>query len=392
MTSPADRLTASARAVPGSGIREIYNRVAGRDDVLHLEVGEPDFRTPEHIVRAGVEAAERGVGYTQTAGTLELREALVEKLERLNGLQYGTDQVLATQGAVEGVAAVFAAFLDPGDEALLPDPAWPNYRALAILNGATPVTYRLRQSADFQPDLDEIARKLTPRTKLLVVNSPGNPTGSVFSEADLEAIVSLARANGTLVVADEVYEELVFEGPSVNVATFDPEWVIGVYSFSKTYAMTGWRIGYIAAMPEIAAVLTRIQEPVISCVSGISQAGAIAAVRGPQDSVREMRDAYMRRRDAAIEVTATFGIDVTRPGGAFYLMLPLAPGADSMRAAISLVDEGVAVAPGSAFGEVAADTLRISLASSEATIREAIGRIGKWYEVTSAGAAVSSAP
>ena len=333
--SNAYRLSAAALAVPPSGIREIFNLVAGRDDVLHLEVGEPDFPTPEHIVEAGVAAARRGVGYTQTAGLLELREAVCEKLARVNGLEYTPDQVLVTQGGAEAIAVLFAAAFSPGDEVLLPDPAWPNLNMLAILNGATPVFYAGDPAAGFRPDVDEIATKLSPRTRLLILNSPANPTGAVIPERDVRRVVELAVANGTLVVSDEVYEELIFEGGPVSAAAFDPDGVVGVYSFSKTYAMTGWRVGYMAAPREIAATLGHIQEPFISCVSGVSQAAALAALQGPQDCVREMREAYRTRRDLVVNLLADAGIAVVPPGGAFYQMLPLAPGADSRLAAIS---------------------------------------------------------
>ena len=377
-----ERLTQAARQVPASGIREIFNLVAGRDDVLHLEVGEPDFPTPTHVVEAGIEAARRGVGYTQTAGLLELREGLTEKLKRVNGLDYGPGQVLVTQGGAEAVAVLFAATLSPGDEVLLPDPAWPNLNMLAVLNDARPVFYEGDPADGFRPRVVDIERKLTPRTKLIVLNSPANPTGAVIPERDVERIVSLAAANGTLVISDEVYEELVFDGRAVSAATLNPDWVVGVYSFSKTYAMTGWRIGYMAAPQEIADTIERIQEPYISCVSGITQAGALAALRGAQDCVAEMRDAYRARRDLVVELLADEGIDVEPPGGAFYLMLPLAPGADSRLAAISLVERGVAVAPGSAFGRVARSHLRLSLARSEETLREALSRITTWYRET----------
>jgi len=377
-----ERLTTAARAVPGSGIREIFNLAVGRDDVLHLEVGEPDFPTPPHVVEAAVQAARRGVGYTQTAGLLELREAIAEKLKRVNGLDYAPNQILVTQGGAEAIAVLFAAIVSPGDEVLLPDPAWPNLNMLAVLSESTPVFYAGDPSDGFRPRAEEIVAKLTPRTKLLVLNSPANPTGAVTPADDVRAIVSAAAANGTIVISDEVYEELVFEGPAVSAATFDPEWAIGVYSFSKTYAMTGWRIGYMAAAPEIAEVIERIQEPYISCVSGITQAGALAALRGPQECVAEMREAYRARRDVVAGLLADNDIDVEPPGGAFYQMMPLAPGADSRLAAISLVDRGVAVAPGSAFGRVSEGYLRLSLARSEPVLRDALERITTWYRET----------
>jgi aspartate/methionine/tyrosine aminotransferase len=189
-------------------------------------------------------------------------------------------------------------------------------------------------------------------------------------------------------VSDEVYDELVFDGFAANAAKFGAEQVIGIYSFSKTYAMTGWRVGYVACDRELAAVLAKVQVPLVSCVSSVGQAAALAALEGPQDCVREMRDAYESRRDLVVGMLARAGIDVHVPAGAFYLMFPLARGADSRRAALDLVEHGVAVAPGSAFGQVAADCLRLSLAANEATLRTGIDRILGWCRKTDAGASL----
>ena len=381
------RLSAFARSVPGSGIREIAHLVAARADVLHLEYGEPDFNAAPHIVEAAAEAARRGARYTPTPGPIELRAALADKLQRVQGLTYAPEQVVATAGGAQALAAVFAALVEPGDEVLLPDPGFPNFAMNALLHGAVPVYYALDPANGFHPDPEQIDALLTPRTKLLVLNSPSNPTGAVIPAGDMQRIVESAAANATYVLSDEVYDQLIFDaGSPVAAARFAPEWVVGVYSFSKSYAMTGWRLGYTAASPVLAALLARLQEPLISCTSALAQAGAMAALAGPDDCLVEMRASYQRRRDVVVARLAAAGVKVAVPEGAFYCMLPLAPGADARLAALALVDEGVACAPGTAFGSVARSHLRLSLAASESTLTEAVDRITAWMRRTDGGA------
>jgi aspartate/methionine/tyrosine aminotransferase len=386
-------LSPLALGVPPSGIREIVNLVVTRPpgEVLRLEIGEPDFATPAHVVEAAVEAARRGVGYTQSFGILPLREALGERIRRVGGLDYGPDEITVTQGGVQGVSAVFAALLSPGDEVLIPDPAWPNYEMLALLRGAVPVAYPLLPVDGFVPDPDDIASRITSRTKVIVLNSPGNPTGTVFPPDVVRAIVELGARRDLWVLTDEVYDELVFEGEPANAAQHGRDGVVAVYSFSKTYAMTGWRVGYVAAPKELSTLLGTVQEPLLSCISGVSQHAALAALEGPQDCVATMRDSYRARRDLLVGLLRDGGFDVVEPHGAFYQMLPLAPGADSRRAALDLLGDGVAVAPGTAFGAVAADHFRLSLASREAVLREAVERIIAWAERTDGGAALGGA-
>lgn len=388
--APADaesRISAFARSVPGSGIREIAHLVAGRADVLHLEYGEPDFNAAPHIVEAAAEAARRGARYTPTPGPIELRAALADKLHRVQGLTYAPEQVVATAGGAQALAAVFAALVEPGDEVLLPDPGFPNFAMNALLHGAVPVYYPLDPSNGFHPDPEQVNALLTARTKLLVLNSPSNPTGAVIPAGDMERIVESAAANATYVLSDEVYDQLIFDaGSPVPAARFAPEWVVGVYSFSKSYAMTGWRLGYTASSPALAAVLARLQEPLISCTSALAQAGALAALAGPDDCLLEMRAAYQRRRDVVVERLAAAGVNVAAPEGAFYCMLPLALDADARLASLALIDEGVACAPGTAFGRVARSHLRLSLAASESTLTEAVDRITAWMRRTDGGA------
>lgn len=387
------RASESARQVPPSGIREIVNLVASRPpgSVLRLEVGEPDVPTSAHIVRAAVAAAESGVGYTQSAGTLELRAALSDRLRRVMDVEVPPERVVVTQGGVQGSGAVIWALAEPGDEVLVPDPGWPNFEMQVRLRGALPVRYPLRPAAGFVPDPDEVLALVTERTRLLVINSPGNPTGAVFPPDVVQALVMGAARRGVPVLSDEVYDELVFEGRPSRAMAVDPDAVVSLHSFSKTYAMTGWRVGYVAAPPWLAPVLATLQEPLVSCISGVSQAAALAAVLGPQDFVTTMRDTYRARRDLTVAALARHGLAVVRPQGAFYAMVGLAPGVDSRLAALDLLHDGVAVAPGSAFGDVAADHVRLSLASSEATLTAAVERIAAWAERTSVGAALGQA-
>jgi aspartate/methionine/tyrosine aminotransferase len=380
------RIGKTAAQVPGSGIREIVNLVIERPDgVLRLEIGEPDAPTPEHIVDAAAEAARRGVGYTASAGTAALRTALAARLHRVHGLEYEPDDVIVAQGAVQGLAVAFTALLAPGDEVLIPDPAWPNYEMQALMLGAVPVHYPLRPENGFVPDPVDVAARYTPRTRVLVLNTPSNPTGAVFPREIVAELVAEAARRDAVVLSDEVYDELIFEGEPAVAAALDREHVVGVYSLSKTYAMTGWRVGYLAAPGWLAPTLVRLQEPMLSCISAVSQAAALAAIEGPQDCVAAMRESYRTRRDLVVELLTDAGIDVVRPAGAFYQMVPLAAGVDSRVSALDLVTHGVSVAPGTSFGDEARDQFRISLASSTTVLSRAIGRLTQWYDRTDAG-------
>jgi aspartate aminotransferase len=371
--------TTAATRLPHSGIREIVDlAIAAPHPVIRLEIGEPDFATPAHVVDAAFEAARVRTSYVQTAGIPELRDALAARLTRATATSVPMERVLITHGAVQAVDAVLSAVLAPGDEVLVPDPAWPNYQMQATLLGARAVTYALRPDDAFQPDIDEIRRLVTPRTRAIVLNSPNNPTGAVLPPHILAAVVDLAVERDLLVVSDEVYDEIVFEGVHSYAAALSSDHVVSVHSFSKTYAMTGWRVGYALVPAWLADTVTRILELETSCVSSVTQAAAFAAITGPQDVVGEMRDAYRSRRDVAVGVLAQAGIDIVVPRGAFYLMLPLDPHTDSRAAALDLVNAGVSFAPGSAFGASAPHHLRVSLASSEDRIREGLQRFLAW--------------
>ena len=376
-----------AEAIPTQQVRAIINMVMGRPDVLRLEMGQPNFPTPPHIVEAAVASMRAGSGYTYAAGTPELREALADHETRVSGVPTDPSQIVVTQGGVQGVDLLMSVLVRAGDEVLLPDPAWPNFQMSALLHGATPTFYPLDPARGFQPDADDLIARITPRTSLVILNSPGNPTGTVLDRAVVARVVAHAASRGVAVLSDEVYRDLVFDGQvPTSFRDLDPETVVVLHSLSKTYSMTGWRIGWLVLPPSLAAATERAQEPHLSCLPTFTQAGAVAAVTGSQEPLEEMRAAYERRRDLAVAGLEAESIAHVRPSGAFYLMFPLAEGASAWDATIDLIERHtVAVSPGTGYGRVTADFLRISLASSDEHLAEGVRRIGSWFRETEGG-------
>jgi aspartate/methionine/tyrosine aminotransferase len=362
-----------------SGIREVMELAQAIPDAIHLEVGEPGFPTPVHIVEAAHLAAQAGfTKYTASAGMLSLRKLLVGKLKDLNGLEVAPESIVVTPGAVTAIATAIMAVVEPGDEVLLPDPGWPNYQMMVPAAGAVAVLYPLSAENGFTPDLAALDRLVTPRTKAMVINSPGNPTGAVFSRDVVLQLLAFARRHDLYLISDEVYEQMLFEGEHVSPARFDSDGrVVTVSGFSKTYAMTGWRLGYAVAAQPLAAQIAKLQEPFVSCASAVSQKAGEAALTGPQDCVREMVDEYRRHRDTAAGILTAAGVSFFRPQGAFYAMVDIAAcGLDSYAFSRRLLQEvHVAVAPGATFGPSAAGYVRVSLASPAAAVEEGVGRL-----------------
>jgi aspartate/methionine/tyrosine aminotransferase len=374
--------------MPVSRIREVMEIAWADPEAIHLEVGEPDFSTPEHVVEAAHEAARAGLTrYAPNAGLPELREALAEKVTRRNSYGARPDQVVVTQGGIQALYLALRALLEPGDEVLLPDPAWPNYRMIAHLLGARVLSYPLVAEGAFLPRLEDLKRLVTPRTRVILVNSPSNPLGTVVSRELMEGLLAFARRRGLWFISDEVYDEVVFDDVFVSAgALADPsDRLVSIYSFSKVYAMTGWRVGYLVAPPDLARILTGMQEPIVSCVNTPAQMAALAAVTGPQDVVREMSEAYRARRDELLGVLDRGGLPSSRPSGAFYVWTDVsAAGAPSMDFARSLLGrEHVAVAPGSAFGELGEGYVRLSLASSREDLLEGSSRLVEFVRLLS---------
>jgi aspartate aminotransferase/aminotransferase len=365
-----------------SGIREIMGLAQTMPDVIHLEVGEPGFPTPPHIVEAAHQAARDGfTKYTANAGLLSLRTLICEKLARRNHIQTFPENIVVTPGAVTGIATAIMALVEHGDEVLLPDPGWPNYQMMVPCAGAAAVFYPLRAETGFAPDLEALRSLVTPRTKVLVANSPANPSGAVFSADTVRGLLEFVRRHDLYLLTDEVYEEIVFEGEHVSPGQYDTEGrVITVSGFSKTYAMTGWRVGYVVAERSIAAQVAKLQEPFVSCASAVSQKAAEAALSGPQDCVVEMVEEYRRHRDQAARLLSEVGISFFRPQGAFYTLVDIsACGLDSYTFAKRLLQESrVAVPPGDTFGPGAGRYVRISLASPASAIEEGVNRLGEF--------------
>jgi len=267
--------------MPVSHIREVMELAWKDSEAIHLEVGEPDFPTPEHVVEAAYVAAQAGrTRYAPNAGLPELREALADKVTRRNGYEARPDQVVVTQGGIQALYLVLRALLEPGDEVLLPNPAWPNFRMIAHLLGARVLSYPLVAGGGFLPRLEDLERLVTSRTRAILINSPSNPLGTVLPRELVETLLAFARRRGLWFISDEVYDEIVFDDVFVSAGSVaDPsDRLVSIYSFSKVYAMTGWRVGYLVAPSDMAKLLTGMQEPIISCVNTPAQMAALAAI------------------------------------------------------------------------------------------------------------------
>ena len=308
----------------------------------------------------------------------ELRVAAAKYFQNKTGVETNVENILVTPGAVMSVATAFMALLEAGDEVLVPDPGWPNYEmAVSLLHG-TPVHYDLSAQNQFFPSLEQLEQLVTSRTKLLLICTPSNPTGQVYGPELMQALLEFSRRHDLYVLSDEIYGEIVFDSDFASALSYDTdERALIVSGMSKTYAMTGYRVGFTRARADYVDLATKLQEPIVSCGVGFSQLAAVDGLLGPQDEVWKMRDAYKSRRDVALQVLRDNGLYRYTPGGAFYLLVDISStGIDSRDFALALLEEKkVAVAPGSTFGEMCRDHVRISIASSEENIREGLRRI-----------------
>ncbi len=380
-TTALPGLSLSLVRAESSGIREIAQAARKVPGAIRLDTGEPSFRTPGHISDAGKEAIDRGMTrYTDAQGILPLREALVGKLDLVNRLQVSPDNIVCGPGGVGVLAAALAATVSSGDEILLPDPGWPNTSIMVSWLGAAEIRYPCVASNAYLPDLDWIERAITPKTRALLINSPNNPTGAVYPREVLNELAAIAERHNLWVISDECYDQIVFgdgpAAPSISEVT-DRERLIVAYTFSKTYAMTGWRLGYGVGSPAVVDSMVKFLQSTISSVSSIAQWAGIVALTGPQDCVAEMVTAYQRRRDLAVAALKEGGLFVAEPQGAFYVMADIRASRLEARdfAFQLLAEEHVSVTPGTAFGHVAKAAVRLSLASSDDELVEGIGRL-----------------
>lgn len=372
--------------LPFSGIRAVMEKATkmqqAGEKVIHLEIGRPDFDTPKKIKDAAYESLNAGhVFYTSNYGTPALRKEIAKWENEHHNVNYETSEVLVTVGVGEATYASMAAFLEEGDEVLVPNPVWLNYIHVPSSLGATPVTYSLKEENDYQIDFEELESKITEKTKMIVVVNPSNPTGGIFSRKTLEKLSEIAIRNDLLVVSDEIYSQLVYDGAEhVSIASIPgmKERTITLGGFSKAYSMTGWRLGYMCAPEGIISACVRVHQYTITCASSFVQDAAIVALNECADDVEAMRQEYQRRKDFMVKALNDIdGISCNNPQGAFYIFVNVKSlGMTSMEVAEYLLEHAkVALVPGSAFGSEGKGYLRISYACSYEDLQEAAKRI-----------------
>ena len=354
--------------------------------IVFLGIGEPDFDTPEHIVEAAKSALEAGyTHYTPSPGLPEVREAIAADMGRRLDWEVPASRVVVTPGGKPIMFYTILALADAGDEVVYPNPGFPIYESMVRFAGATPVPMRLHEELGYNPDLDELREVVSPRTKLIIVNSPNNPCGSVMPEESLRRIAEIANEVDAVVLSDEIYKDFYYEGSHVSITKFPGmrERTVVLDGLSKSYAMTGWRVGYGVFPEELAEPVTRLVTNSVSCTAAFSQMAAVTALQGPQESVRSMVAEFRRRRDVLVDgLNAIPGISCPMPAGAFYAFPNITrTGLSSQEFESRLLDEaGVSLLSGTAFGAYGEGYVRISFANSQENIREALRRIGGWLE------------
>ena len=384
----ADRMD----SIPFSGIRKVFEEVTRREKlgekIIHLELGRPDFDTPHHIKETAKTAIDEGkVHYSSNYGIPELREAIAKKLRVDNGLSFGPEtEIIVTVGANEAVFMTLMGLLNPGDEVLIPDPCWLHYFYCARMAGAVPVSVPLREENGFNPDIHDFRSRISPKTRMIVINTPNNPTGAVFNQKVLESLAQFARERDLFVLSDEIYEKMIYEGNrhfSIGSLPGMKERTVTINGFSKIYAMTGWRLGYTAADKELTSALIRVHQYTTVCATTFAQWGAVEALNGSQIEAEKMVKEFDRRRNLVFEaLKAMPGIEVVKPKGAFYIFPNIkALGKTPDELTEYLLEKArIAVVPGTTLGEYGKDYIRISYANSYENLKIAMERMKKALE------------
>jgi aspartate aminotransferase len=353
-------------------------------EIVHLEIGEPDFDTPKNIVEAGVDALHKGwTHYGPSAGLPELRQAIAEDVSRSRGVKVSSDEVVVVPGGKPIIFFTLLALADEGDEVIYPNPGFPIYESMIHYLGAKAVPIRLHEETDFGLDVRELAALITDRTKLIILNSPQNPTGGVLSRKDIRAIADAIGDRNILVLSDEIYSRLIFDGEHYSILSVPgfKERTILLDGFSKTYAMTGWRMGYGVMRADLATHITRLMTNSNSCTASFTQIAGVEALRGDQSSVDHMRAEFQRRRDTFVAgLNRIKGFSCRMPKGAFYVFPNITKtGWKSKKLADALLDEaGVACLSGTAFGDYGEGYLRFSVANSLENLNKALQNIDQW--------------
>ncbi len=369
---------------PASGIRKMFDLAQKYDDVVKLTVGEPNFDTPQNIKDAAKRAIDEGyTHYSPNAGLPELREAIAKEYLKYSR-DYTLENVMITVGGMEAITMCLIATVNPGDEVIIPDPCFPNYVGQVMVAGARPVSVPVYEENDFSIKAEDIEKAITPKTKAILLNSPSNPLGSVITKDEIIKIADLVRKYDLIVYSDEVYDKIIFDDFEYFSIAQIPEvrdQVLVINSFSKSHAMTGWRIGYIVGHEGIISAMPKLQEGIVSCVSTFTQRAALEALQGSQDEVRKMHSDYLRRRDILINgLNSIPGITCKKSPGSFYAFANIKElGVSSEQFAEDLVKHArVVVVPGSAFGSMGEGYFRTVFANSDENLKEAVRRIDEY--------------
>ena len=384
----AAKIAARMNRMAPSGIRKVNEKALAMERagerVLHFEIGRPDFDTPEYIKRAAEQALADGkVHYTSNFGLMELRQAIADKLKRENNVDYTASEVLVTVGLSEAVFAVLATILEEGDEILVPDPVWLNYINVPNLLGAKAVTYGLTEETGFQMNLEEVKAKITSKTRAIVIITPNNPTGGVLSEDVLKELAEIAVSNDLMVISDEDYERLNYDGAKhISIASLPgmKERTFTMNGMSKAYAMDGWRLGYVAAPEEYILAMNKFHQHNTTCAPNFVQVAAIAALNEEGDEVKEMVKEYQRRRDYAVKaINEIPGLHCECPKGAFYIFINCKSlNMKSADLSAYLLEEAkIALVPGDVFGPGGEGYLRMSFANSYENVVEGCAQLKK---------------
>ncbi|WP_194611730.1 aminotransferase class I/II-fold pyridoxal phosphate-dependent enzyme [Clostridium vitabionis] len=376
-----DPLSKTITQIQPSGIRKFFDIVSEMDGAISLGVGEPDFDTPWHVREEGIRSLEKGrTFYTSNSGLMQLREEIGKYLMRRQGLQYDPKkEIIITVGGSEAIDDALRAMLDPGDEVLIPQPSYVSYVPCTVLAGGVPVIVELKEENDFRLTPEELREKITPRTKILIMPYPNNPTGAVMEKKDLEAIRDIIIDNDLYVLSDEIYSELTYGVEHVSIASLPGmrERTVVINGFSKTYAMTGWRLGYAAGPEAIIRQMLKIHQFAIMCAPTTSQYAAVEALKNGDDDIKRMRSAYDERRKFLVGRLRELGMDCFEPFGAFYVFPSIKKfGMTSDEFATRLLrEEKLALVPGTAFGNCGEGFLRISYAYSIRDLKRALERL-----------------
>jgi aminotransferase len=378
------QLAERTKGIQASQIRAMFAHAMGVPDLISLGIGEPDYDTPKHIVEACCQALHDGfTHYSPSAGEIFLLRALAEKLKTRNHIDVTPQEIIVTIGGQEALTLSMLAAINPGDEVLIPDPCFFPYGQCVRFAEGEPVFVPTYEENGFRLLAKDVEKLITPKTKAILINSPANPTGAVMTREDLEGLAALAIKHDLIVMSDEVYEEFTYEGEHISIASLQgmKERTFTLNSFSKTYAMTGWRIGYIAGPQAAIEAMTRIHGTYLTNVAAFVQKGAEAALTGPVEPLQEMIESYSRRRRLIVDgLNSIPGIECPEPQGAFYVFPNIkALGKNSYDLAVDMIQKvGVLTIPGSVFGKQGEGYLRMSYATAEDKIKEAIERIREY--------------